>query len=134
MVIQYYASAIILNIHSDASYISAGKGRSCTGGYFSLGSTPTDGKPFWLNDNANIMCNIPKLVAALAELGALPLNTREAKALCLILHKLGHLQPSTPIYINNTTAVGIINNTIKYQRSQAFEMQYFCLLDQAVQK
>ena len=34
-VIQFRASDMILNVHSDASYLSAGKGRSRAGGYFS---------------------------------------------------------------------------------------------------
>ena len=86
---------MILNVHSDASYMSAGKGRSCTGGYFFLGSMSTDGKPIRLNGNIHITCAILKLVAASAaeaELGALFVNTREANILRLILHKLGHEQ------------------------------------------
>ena len=34
-VMRYYASDMILNVHSDASYLSAGHGRSRSGGYFS---------------------------------------------------------------------------------------------------
>ena len=34
--IQFQALDMILNIHSDASYLSPGKGRSRAGGYFSL--------------------------------------------------------------------------------------------------
>ena len=115
--------------------MSAGKGRSHTGGYFFLRSMPMDGKPIQLNGNIHITCTILKLVAvSAAELGALFLNTREAKILLLILHNLGHSQPPTPIHVNNTTAVGIVNNTNKHQRSQAFKMRYFYLLDQVVQK
>ena len=33
-VIRFYASDMILNVHSDAAYLSAGKGRSSAGGYF----------------------------------------------------------------------------------------------------
>ncbi len=47
----------------------------------------------------------------------------------LILTELGHPQPPTPIHINNTTMVGIVNNTVKRQQSRAMEMQYFWLLD-----
>ena len=136
-IIRYYASDMILNVHSDASYMSAGKGRSRAGGYFFLGSIPKDGQPIRLNGNIHITCTILKLVAASAaeaELGALFLNTREAKVLRLILHELGHQQPPTTIHVDNTTAVGIVNSTIKRQRSRAFEMRYFYLLDQAVQK
>jgi hypothetical protein len=41
------------------------------------------------------------------------LNAQEAKVLQLILAELGHPQPPTPIHIDNTTTVGIVNNTIK---------------------
>ena len=44
--------------------------------------------------------------------------------------ELGHPQPPTPIHVDNTTAVGIINHTIKRQRSRAMEIRCFWLLDQ----
>ena len=47
---------------------------------------------------------------------------------------MGHPQPPTPIHIDNSTAVGIVNNTIKRQRSRSMEMRYFWLLDQQAQK
>ena len=36
-VVRFYASDMILKLHSDASYLSAGKGRSRAGEYFFLG-------------------------------------------------------------------------------------------------
>merc|ERR1712194_962887 len=42
-------------------------------------------------------------------------------------------QPPTPIHIDNTTAEGIVNSTIKRQRSRSMEMRYFWLLDQESQ-
>ena len=115
----------------------AGKGRSRAGGYFFLGSLPVDNGPIQLNGNIAITCAILKLVAASAaeaELSALFLNTQEARVMRLILHELGHSQPPTPIRIDNTTTVGIVNNTIKRQRSPAIEMRYFWLLDQETQR
>ncbi len=73
---------MILNVHSDASYLSAPKARSQAGGYFFLGSLSHDGDPIRLNSAIHITCTILKLVAALAaetELGALFLNAQEAK-------------------------------------------------------
>ena len=52
----------------------------------------------------------------------------------LILAELGHPQPPIPIHVDNTTAVGIVNNTIKRQQSRAMEMRYFWLLDGEAQK
>ncbi len=123
-IIQYCASDMILNVHSDASYLSAPKACSRAGGYFFLGSIPQDGDPIEQNGALHITCAIVKLVAAStaeAELGALFLNVQEAKVLSLIA-ELGHPQTQTPIHIDNTTAVGIFNNTIKQQRSQAMEL------------
>jgi hypothetical protein len=123
---------MILNIHYDASYLSAPCPRSRAGGYFVLGSSPVDGNPIKLNGTIHITCTILMLVAAStaeAELGALFLNAQETKVLCLTLNKLGHPQPLTPIHIDNTTTVGIDNNTIKQQCSHVMEMKYFWLLD-----
>ncbi len=43
---------------------------------------------------------------------------------------MGHPQLPTPIHCDNTSAVGIANNTVKQQRSQAMEMLYFWVADQ----
>ena len=83
-----------------------------------VGSLPRDGDPIKLNGAIHVQCTILKLVAASAaeaELGALFLNAQDAKVFRLILEELGHPQPSTPIHIDNTTTVGIVNNTIKRQ-------------------
>ena len=114
--IRFRASDMVLNLHSDALYLSAANARSRAGGYFFLGSSPKDGDPIKLNGNILITCSILKLVAASAaeaELGALFLNAQEAKVVRLILAELGHPQPPIPIHVDNTTAVGIVNNTIK---------------------
>ena len=128
---------MILNVRSDASYPWAAKGRSRAWGYFFLGSLPTDGKPIQLKQNIMITCKIFKLVAssaAEAELSAFFVNIKEAKILRLTLQEIGHPQPQTPTHVNNTTVIGIMNNTIKRQRSRAMEMQYFWLLDQMAQQ
>ena len=107
---------MILNLHSDASYLSAGQGRSRAGGFF-LGSIPRDNQDIQLNGNIHITCAILKLVAA---------SAAEAELRALFLNA----QPPTPVHGDNTTAAGIVNNTMKRQRSRAIEMRYFWLLDQ----
>jgi hypothetical protein len=123
---------MILKVHSNVSYLSAPCACSRAGGYFFLGSLPLNGHPIKLNGAIHIICTILKLVAASAaeaELGALFLNAQEAKVLQLTLLEFGHPQPLTPIHIDNTTTIGIINKTIKCQCSCAMEMRYFWLLD-----
>jgi hypothetical protein len=128
---------MVLNVHSDTSYLSAPRARSHASGYFFLGSLPVNSNPIKLNGAIHITCIILKLVAAFAakaKLGALFLNAQEAKVLHLTLAKLGHPQPPTPIHIDNTTTISIIKNTIKCQCSRAMEMRYFWLLDGKTQQ
>jgi hypothetical protein len=76
-IIHYRASNMILNVHSDTSYLSAPCAQSQAGNYFFLGSFPTESDPIKLNGAIHIACTILKLVAASAakaELGALFLN------------------------------------------------------------
>ena len=52
----------------------------------------------------------------------------------LTLMEMGHPQPSTPIHIDNSTCVEIVNGAIKRERSRARENRYFWLLDQEAHK
>ena len=47
--IRYYKSDMILNIHSDASYLSEPRARSRAAGHYFLGSIPDKNKPIKLN-------------------------------------------------------------------------------------
>jgi len=135
--IRYHASDMVLNVHSDASYLTAPRARSRASGHFFLGSIPKDGCPIRLNGAILTNCTILKCVAASAaeaELGALFLNALEAKIMRLTLEEMGHPQPPTPIHCDNSTAVGITSNTIKRQRSRAMNMRYFWLLCHEAQK
>ncbi len=42
---------------------------------------------------------------------------------------MGHPQPPTPVNCNNSTAVGIANNTVKRQCSRSMEMRFFWVAD-----
>jgi len=72
--IQYVASDMVLNVHSDASYLSEPKARSHLGGTFFLGALPTTGRPIQLNGPIHTVASVCKFViasAAEAKLGAL---------------------------------------------------------------
>ncbi|KAL7476104.1 hypothetical protein ACHAWX_000073, partial [Stephanocyclus meneghinianus] len=89
---------LFLNVHSDASHLSAKVARSHTAGYYFLGSIPQDNKPIHINRTIHITSTILWLVttsATEAKLGALFYNTKEAKIIRLTLNELGHLQPPT---------------------------------------
>jgi hypothetical protein len=38
---------------------------------------------------------------------------------------MGHPQPSTPIQVDNTTAVGFANDTMKQKRPKAIDMRFY---------
>ena len=78
--VRFRASDMILNIHSDASYLTEPKSRSRASGHFFLGWLPIDGEPIKLNGAFHTLCSILRFVvssAAEAELGALFLNCQE---------------------------------------------------------
>ena len=134
--IRFRASDMIMNVHSDASYLSEANARSRACGHFFMGWTPKDGDPIRLNGAFFTLCAILRFVvasAAEAELGALFLNCKEGMIFRLTLEELGHPQPRNPVHCDNATAVGITNNTVKGQRSRSMEMRYFWVSDKISQ-
>ena len=114
----FHESDIVLNIHSDASYLNAPKARSRIGGHYFLGWIPCDNIPIKLNGSIYVISTILKFVtasAAEAKLGALFVNAKEGNVILLILKELGHPQPPTPIHCGDSTAAEIANNTVKCQ-------------------
>jgi len=131
--LRYVASDMVLNVHSDASYLSEPKARSRLGGTFFMGTYPHDGVPIQLNGPILVIASICKFVvasAAEAELGALFYNCQDGTILRLTLEELGHPQPATPVHCDNNTAVAIANDTVKKQRSRAMEKNFFWITNQ----
>ena len=48
----------------------------------------------------------------------------------LMLEKMGHKQPLTPVHCEHSTAVDIGNDTMNYQQSRSTEMRFFWMVDQ----
>ena len=131
--VRYRASDMVLQIHTDASYLSEPKTRSRAAGHYFLGWIPYDNQPIRLNGAIYTMCTVLKFIAssaAEAELGALFLNIKKGRVLRLTLVEMGHLQPPTLIHCDNATAVGIANETVKKHCSRPMEMRYFYSCDQ----
>ncbi len=126
--IHFHASVMILNIHSDTSYLSEEEARSCTCVHFFKGCMPKDGTPICLNGAFHINSTILKFVVASATkagLGALYHNCQTGIIFWLTLTDMGHPQSKTPVYCDNATMVGIANNIIKRQRSWSMEIRFF---------
>jgi hypothetical protein len=133
--IGYYASDMILHIHSDASYLSVSNARSRLGGLFFCGDKPP--KEDTLNGFILNVASVIKNVVALAaesEVGALFQNSQSGAPLRVTLTELGHTQPDTPLRTNNSTEFGILNETIKQKSSKSMDMRYHWLTDRVLQK
>ena len=80
------------------------------------------------NEAIHTLCHIIKTVmssAAVAKIGATFLNAKDALPIRTTLEELGHPQPPTPMQVDNTTAVGFANNTIKQKRSKEIDMRFY---------
>jgi hypothetical protein len=132
--IRYHASDMILHIHSDASYLSVSNARSRLGGLFFCG----DKTPHEDNLNGSIL-NVASVIknvvasAAESEVGACFQNAQSGAPLRVTLTELGHIQPPTPLRTDNSTAFGILNETIKQKRSKAMDMRHNWLTDRVRQ-
>ena len=88
---------------------------------FLHGMEPDPTKPIKLKGAFFTLCATLCFVvasAAEAELGALFLNCKQATIFRPTLEEMGYPQPLTPIHCENSTAVGIANNTVKRQGSR----------------
>ena len=123
---------MIINVHSDASYLSSRYACIRSAGNFFLVWTPHDNHPIRLNGAIFTLCTIPNFSAASAaesELGELFLNAKEEKTMRLTSQDIVHHQPPTPINCNNATSAGIANGTVKRQQSRSMEMRYVSICD-----
>jgi Reverse transcriptase (RNA-dependent DNA polymerase) len=139
--VQFTASDMILHVESDASYLSETKARSRAAGYHYL-SSHQDPNPNGehseppINGAITIISQIMKEVlssAAEAELAALFYNCKEACSLRTTLEEMGYPQPPTPVVTDNSTAVGIANDTVKQRRSKAIDMRFYWVADRVKQ-
>ena len=131
--IRYHASDMVLKLHSDSSYLNAIGACSRQGRHFFLGNKSG---PDILNGAILHVAAIMKMVlssAAEAEFGALFHNTKEATPLRTTLEELGHPQPPTPVLVDNSTAVGLANDTVTQRRSRAIDMHFYWIWDRVKQ-
>ena len=129
-----HASDMLLTVISDGSHLSQERAGSIAGGYHSL----TNKGASHLDINAPILAlcsSIPTVCGAASETeyASLYLNAQQAYFARTILSALGYPQPPTPMYADNSAAVGIANDTVKLKRSKAIDMRYHWLRDRVRQ-
>ena len=89
--IHFFASEMILQVHSDASCMNETKARSTASGNYFLGNNIKSRKYIVLNVAIHKLCKIIVVAesAAEAELGSLFLNRQETVKLRMVLQELG---------------------------------------------
>ena len=129
-IITYRASDMVIAVHSDKSYLSESKTRSRAGGHFFMAENEPEPR------NNGAVLTIAQIIKAVmisaveAKLGGLYINSWEAVPLRHLLNKMGHPQPPTHIQTDNSTALGVVKNTIKPKCTKAMDMRSYWLRDQ----
>lgn len=122
--VRFVASDMILNAHSDASYLSEPGSKSRAGGHFFLGKK---GDRKFNNGALLTLSSLIKHVVASAteaELAALFYNCRAAIPLRVTLQEMGHPQPRTPITTDNSAAHGLIHQHMAPKAAKAMDMRF----------
>ena len=132
-VVKYVASPMVLQIHSDASYLSEPKARSRAGGHLFLSNESSTLPNGPIHTLSHIMRNVMSS-AAEAEIGAVFTNAQAALPIRQALLDMGHPQPPSPIRTDNKTAQGFLNETIKAKRTKAIDMRFYWTIDRIHQK
>ena len=133
-VLTFSASNMVLNVHSDASYLTEPKARSQAGGHFFLSDNSKDP-----TDNGAVL-NVAQIIknaissTAETELGSLFINTRQEIPARKTIEELGHQQPPTPIQTDNTTALGFVSKNLQPKVIKSVDMRYWWMQDRSGQK
>ena len=133
-VLTFNASSMVLNVHSDASYLTEPKARSRVGGHFFM-SEDNDNP-----QNNGAVLNIANIIkhvmssAAEAEIGALFITSRQAIPARRLLEEMGHKQPPTPIQTDNTTALGFVTKNLNPKATKSTDMRYWWMRDRSDQQ
>ena len=120
---------MVLQVHSDASYLREPKSRSLAGGHFFLSIvTPPP-------SNNGAILNISYIIkhvmssATEAKLAALYIMAREAVYIRIILEEMGHSEPPTSIQTDNAMADAVVNGKIQSKHTKAMDMRFHWLRD-----
>ena len=134
--VRYYASDMQLCGHTDASYMSVSKARSCAAAYFYLSTDdgdllPPDHNsklPAHPNGAVHVMSTVMRQVLSSAtetEVGTTFYGCQYVVPLRNTFTNLGHVQGATLIITDNECCEGILNNTVKKRRLKAMDIRFY---------
>ena len=125
--ITYRASGMVLASHSDAAYRNVTKALSRAGAHVMLSEeVPSPAYNGPVLTFAQIIKNVMSS-AAEAELTGLFICAKEMVPLRQSLTEMGWTQPKSPIQCDNSTAVGVANETIIPRKTTSVNMQFHWL-------
>ena len=119
---------MILSAHSYAAYLNVTKSCSRDGSHIMLSENfpvPAYNRP--ILTIAQIIRNVISS-AAEAELTGLFICAREIFPLRQALNETGWPKPKSPIQCDNSTAVGVVNQTIISQKTKSMDIQFHWLI------
>jgi hypothetical protein len=125
-VVTYHASNMVLAGHSFASYLSKSNAQSRAGGHFFMSNNVE------LPPNNSAVSTILQIIkagmslVAEAKVRALFINCREAVPARHVLEFLGHPQLPTPMQMDNTTTLGVVNQNVM-KKMKPMDMKYHWL-------
>ena len=113
-----------LALHSDASYLSETESKSRAAGHFYLSKNKDK---IFNNGAVMTLSKIIKYVLASAlgaETAALFYNCKAAILLCLTLEEMENPLPNTPVTLDNTSALGLIKNTMIPKIAKSYDIRF----------
>ena len=115
---------MIIEVHSDESYLSEKQARSRAGGHFYL--TNHNNEIFNNGAVLTISSIIKHIMASAseAELAAMFYNSRKAIPLLITLEEMGHPQPPTNITVDNSTEHRLTQETMITKKFKAMDMRF----------
>jgi len=134
-VVTFHKSDMRLIAYSDASFQSESESRSRAGGVLFFGSNNEASSQLPNGPIECISVIIKSVVssAAEAEYAAAFITAGVAEGIRHTLDDLGYPQGPTPMYTDNSCAVGIANRTVKQTRSQVIDLRFNWIQDRIAQ-
>jgi hypothetical protein len=129
-ILTYNRSSMVLNVHSDASYLCKPKAKSRAGVHFFMSNNDAD------PGNNGAVFNIAQILKSVmssateAEIGALFLNSRQVIPARTMLMETRHTQPPTPIQTDNTTALDFVSKNLQPKATKSTDMKFWWMQDQ----
>ena len=113
-ILTYMKSDMVLVIHSDEYYLSELKSRIRAGRHWFMAGHEE------IPANTGVLMNVSQILKEVMSFISCKLAVPARKT----LKELGHPQPKTPIQTDNSTANGLLNNTIIPKSKKSIDIQF----------